>query len=63
MVQGTPGADAGPHLGPEGLTLGHVRDLADGYLDQLIEVDPNLATVLGVRGHDDRLTDYSPDGE
>ena len=43
--------------------MGHVRDLADGYLDQLIEVDPNLATVLGVRGHDDRLTDYSPSGE
>ncbi|HEY1279345.1 MAG TPA: DUF885 domain-containing protein [Acidimicrobiales bacterium] len=43
--------------------MGRVRDLADGYLDELIELDPNLATVLGVRGHGDRLTDYSPSGE
>ena len=42
--------------------MGRVVELADGYLDRLVELDPYLATALGVPGHDDRLTDYSPSG-
>ena len=36
--------------------------LADSYVDDLIALQPELATVLGVEGHDDRWGDYSPDG-
>ncbi len=35
-------------------------DVTDEYVAQSITLDPVLATVLGVRGHDDELTDYSP---
>jgi uncharacterized protein (DUF885 family) len=42
--------------------MGAVRRLADRYLSVMCSLDPNRATALGVRGHDDRLTDYSPDG-
>lgn len=37
-----------------------VIDVTDQYVAQFIALDPVLATVLGVRGHDDELTDYSP---
>ena len=40
-----------------------VRALADRYLERLLPLDPLLATMLGQPGYDDRLTDYSPDGE
>ena len=36
--------------------------LADTYVDKLCELDPLIATFLGVAGHDDELADYSPDG-
>ena len=42
--------------------MGAVRTLADGYLDELIGLDPTLATRLGIPGHDHRLPDFSPDG-
>jgi uncharacterized protein (DUF885 family) len=35
---------------------------ADAYLEDLIALDPVEATLLGLRGHEDELTDYSPDG-
>jgi uncharacterized protein (DUF885 family) len=36
--------------------------LADSYVDQLCALDPFTATDLGIPGHDDEVTDYSPDG-
>lgn len=37
--------------------------LADEYVEQLVPRDPYLATDLGVPGHDDEVTDYSPAAE
>jgi uncharacterized protein (DUF885 family) len=42
--------------------VGAVRELADRHLDRLVARDPYLATALGVREFDDRITDYSPEG-
>src|SRR5262245_548968 len=42
--------------------MGAVRDLADRYLEDLLPLDPRLATTLGERRYDDRITDYSVDG-
>jgi uncharacterized protein (DUF885 family) len=39
-----------------------VSELSDAYVRRSCELDPIKATALGVPGHDDRLTDYSPDG-
>ena len=36
--------------------------LADSYVDELAVLDPFTATDLGIPGHDDEVTDYSPDG-
>jgi len=36
--------------------------LADSYVDELCALDPFTATYLGTSGHDDEVTDYSPDG-
>ena len=36
--------------------------LADSYVDELCVLDPFTATDLGIPGHDDEVTDYSPDG-
>jgi uncharacterized protein (DUF885 family) len=36
--------------------------LADSYVDELCTLDPFTATALGQPGHDDEVTDYSPDG-
>jgi uncharacterized protein (DUF885 family) len=36
--------------------------LADSYVDELSVLDPFTATDLGISGHDDEVTDYSPDG-
>jgi len=36
--------------------------LADAYVDELCALDPFTATDLGIPGHDDEVTDYSPDG-
>jgi len=40
-----------------------VRDIADGYVDQLAELNPILATSLGLRTGQDQLPDLSPEGE
>lgn len=39
-----------------------VDALADAYVDELCALDPITATSIGVPGHEDRLTDYSPAG-
>jgi len=51
-----------PEPGPDGLDQTPVFRLADGYVDAAAALDPVWATDAGVTGHDDRLTDYSPDG-
>jgi uncharacterized protein (DUF885 family) len=40
-----------------------VRNIADRYVDALTELDPILATALGVRSGEDRLPDFSPAGQ
>jgi uncharacterized protein (DUF885 family) len=42
--------------------VGAVDDIANRYVDEIAELDPVLATFAGIAGHDDRMTDYSPDG-
>ena len=42
--------------------LTEVFRLADSYVDELCALDPFTATGLGIPGHDDEVTDYSPDG-
>lgn len=39
-----------------------IHGICDRYLDELSELDPITATFLGQPGHDDELTDFSPDG-
>ena len=39
-----------------------VDAIADAYVDDYCALDPVTATYLGVPGHEDRLTDYSPAG-
>jgi uncharacterized protein (DUF885 family) len=43
--------------GPAGIDA-----ISDAFTDDLAALDPVLATLAGISGHDDRLTDYSPDG-
>ena len=39
-----------------------VDAVAERYLDSSAALDPCAATELGISGHDDQITDYSPDG-
>jgi uncharacterized protein (DUF885 family) len=39
-----------------------VFELSDSFVAELCVLDPFLATGIGERGHDDEVTDYSPDG-
>ena len=39
-----------------------VDAVAERYLDTFAALDPCAATELGIAGHDDEVTDYSPDG-
>ncbi|WP_353361320.1 DUF885 family protein, partial [Mycobacterium sp.] len=39
-----------------------VDAIAERYLDTFASLDPCAATEMGVVGHDDDITDYSPDG-
>jgi uncharacterized protein (DUF885 family) len=39
-----------------------VDAVAEAYVDAYCALDPVTATYLGVPGHEDRLTDYSPEG-
>ncbi len=39
-----------------------VDTLCDRYVEELAVLDPLTATAVGIAGHDDRLTDLSPEG-
>ncbi|MGB3486204.1 MAG: DUF885 domain-containing protein [Mycobacterium sp.] len=45
-----------------GRAITAVDAIAERHLDTFAALDPCAATQLGVLGHDDELTDYSPDG-
>jgi len=42
--------------------VGRVDDIAERYVEQWATLDPNGATYVGIPGHDDKLTDLSPEG-
>jgi uncharacterized protein (DUF885 family) len=42
--------------------VSQIYDIADRYVDQFAALDPCAATYAGIAGHDDEMTDYSPDG-
>ncbi|MDQ7906823.1 DUF885 domain-containing protein [Phytohabitans sp. ZYX-F-186] len=42
--------------------MGRIDDLADRYVDEWATLNPTGATYAGIKGHDDRLDDLSPDG-
>ena len=39
-----------------------IYELSDAYVERAAELDPVGATGRGIIGHDDKMTDYSPDG-
>ncbi|SFB37380.1 Uncharacterized conserved protein, DUF885 familyt [Amycolatopsis marina] len=39
-----------------------VHNICDQFVDDFAAADPVSATVMGVAGYDDQLTDYSPEG-
>src|ERR1700722_16701717 len=39
-----------------------IYELCDAYVERLAELDPVSATARGSLGHDDKMTDYSPEG-
>src|SRR6266511_2824558 len=39
-----------------------VFQIADRYVTEIAALDPNLATAIGVPGHEREMTDYSPEG-
>ena len=41
--------------------MSKVFDIADGFVDALVDHDPIAATFIGVAGHDHLMSDYSPD--
>jgi uncharacterized protein (DUF885 family) len=42
--------------------MGRTDEIADRYVDDHAAADPVGATFAGIAGHDDELTDYSPEG-
>lgn len=42
--------------------MSRIFEIAHDYVDQIAALDPNLATAIGVPGHEREMTDYSPDG-
>ncbi|MFC7404944.1 DUF885 domain-containing protein [Georgenia alba] len=40
-----------------------IRQLADTYVNDLADLDPGVATALGLRPHEDRMPDSSPEGQ
>jgi uncharacterized protein (DUF885 family) len=42
--------------------MASVNEIADRYVDEYCALDPIAATFAGVAGHDDEMTDLSPDG-
>ena len=41
--------------------MSKVFDIADGFVDALVDHDPIAATFIGVAGHEHLMSDYSPD--
>jgi uncharacterized protein (DUF885 family) len=42
--------------------MSRIYEIAHAYVDEIAALDPNLATAIGVPGHEREMTDYSPDG-
>jgi uncharacterized protein (DUF885 family) len=42
--------------------MSHIDEIADGFVERFAALSPIDATFSGIAGHDDRLTDLSPDG-
>ena len=42
--------------------MSRIFDIADRYVDELVALSPNLATSLGIPGHETELSDHSPAG-
>ena len=42
--------------------MGHIDTIAETYVDERAALDPIGATYVGIAGHDDRLTELSPEG-
>ncbi|MXX92870.1 MAG: DUF885 domain-containing protein [Chloroflexi bacterium] len=42
--------------------MSKIFEIADGFVDTLAELNPIVATYLGVPGYDHLMPDYSPDG-
>jgi uncharacterized protein (DUF885 family) len=57
----TPDADVQVH-DPQARATTEVDQIADEYLDGLVELSPIAATYLGIPGHDEELDDFSPAG-
>ncbi len=45
---------------PSMMQAGTPRELADGYVHRLADLDTSVSTALGLRKHDDRVPDFSP---
>ncbi|HEY0636513.1 MAG TPA: DUF885 domain-containing protein [Pseudonocardiaceae bacterium] len=43
-------------------TQSGVHEISDRYVSEFSALHPVLATYVGVSGHDERMTDYSPEG-
>jgi uncharacterized protein (DUF885 family) len=43
-------------------TTSRIHEISDQFVEEICRLDPIIATYVGVGGHDDELTDYSPDG-
>ncbi|OZM74448.1 DUF885 domain-containing protein [Amycolatopsis antarctica] len=39
-----------------------VHEICDSYVDEIAAAHPIVATEMGIKGYDDQLTDYSPEG-
>ncbi len=42
--------------------MGRINELADRYVDDWARLNPTGATYAGIKGYDDQLGDFSPDG-
>jgi uncharacterized protein (DUF885 family) len=43
-------------------TTSRIHEISDQFVEELCGLDPIIATYVGAAGHDDKLTDYSPEG-
>ena len=42
--------------------MSEIYDLSDRFVDRFAALDPVSATLEGLAGHDDEMTDFSPGG-